>query len=233
MIFPHCQKYFVRTMPLNKVTPEEASRFWKRVTKSDGCWEINGHLASGYGRVGIGGRQYPAHVVSWVLHNGPLPPDKVVAHECDNPRCVRPDHLEAKTQKQNMQDMVARGRDGREKRAGEKNLTSKLTDAQIAYAIESLTNKTETIRSLSLKFGVTFNCIYRIALGKRYGIPAIRIAKQPRIPLDEVIKIRAFAADGLTHEKIAKLVGYSRTAVTKIVNRVTHKNAFQQLVEAA
>lgn len=35
---------------------------------------------------------------------------RVMAHSCDNPLCVNPDHLEYMTQRHNINDCVARGR---------------------------------------------------------------------------------------------------------------------------
>lgn len=49
-------------------------------------------------------------------------------HACDNPRCVRPDHLRAGTHKDNMEDRDRRGRQAK----GSKVAWAKLTEPQVA-----------------------------------------------------------------------------------------------------
>jgi hypothetical protein len=51
-----------------------------------------------------------AHRVMWEHHNGPVPDDMCVLHECDNPPCVRIEHLHLGTTADNNREMVARGR---------------------------------------------------------------------------------------------------------------------------
>lgn len=92
-----------------------ADRFWHYVEQGDGCWEWQGHLASGYGALR---GQYPdqrmvkAHRVSWEIHFGPIPTGMFVCHHCDNPPCVRPDHLFLGTNTSNMRDRERKGRQG-------------------------------------------------------------------------------------------------------------------------
>lgn len=89
-------------------------RFWERVGKSDGCWEWTGYRApAGYGQLGRGPRNEGlalAHRLSWEFHYGPIPDGLLVCHRCDNPPCVRPDHLFLGTFVDNAQDMVSKGR---------------------------------------------------------------------------------------------------------------------------
>lgn len=88
-----------------------AARFWSRVRITDGCWEWTAnHLPAGYGLVKAEGRSHLAHRVSWELAHGPIPAGMLVLHRCDNPACVRPDHLWLGTQKQNIADMLTKGR---------------------------------------------------------------------------------------------------------------------------
>lgn len=99
----------------SRVIPPEV-RLWSKVpVRGDGCWEFAGAKShKGYGQLPIwrDGRSIPrsAHRLSWELANGPIPAGMSVLHRCDNPPCVRPDHLFLGTQSDNMQDMVAKGR---------------------------------------------------------------------------------------------------------------------------
>lgn len=92
-----------------------ADRFWAKVEKSDGplCWLWLGTKnAQGYGAVSLPGgkRMGRAHRVSWELTNGKIPEGLDVLHRCDNPSCVRPDHLFLGDDKANMLDAKAKGR---------------------------------------------------------------------------------------------------------------------------
>lgn len=88
-----------------------AARFWAKVRKSDACWEWTGsRYPNGYGQFrGKGARGY-AHITSWELHSGPVPDGFWVLHRCDNPPCVRPEHLFVGPPKTNTADMWAKGR---------------------------------------------------------------------------------------------------------------------------
>ena len=100
-----CKQASTPTIPLER-------RFWDKVTMGDGCWEWTGTRHSwGYGL--LGGRRkvhLRAHRVSWEIHFGPIPAGLYILHHCDNPRCVRPDHLFLGTHRDNMADMVKKGR---------------------------------------------------------------------------------------------------------------------------
>lgn len=88
-------------------------RFWSKVAKSeDGCWEWQGRPdKDGYGHIGaIDGREVKAHRLSYEMAYGPIPEGMLVCHSCDNPPCVRPDHLFLGTSQQNTADMIAKGR---------------------------------------------------------------------------------------------------------------------------
>jgi len=50
-----------------------------------------------------------AHRASWLIHYRYLP-DLDVLHHCDNPPCVRPDHLFLGTDYTNQHDSMAKGR---------------------------------------------------------------------------------------------------------------------------
>lgn len=94
-------------------------RFWRHVTISPACWEWNGtKYKQGYGKTWTSGKNpktLSAHRVSWELHNGPIPQGIDVLHSCDNPPCVKPDHLFLGNDQDNADDKVRKGRQAKGK----------------------------------------------------------------------------------------------------------------------
>lgn len=90
-------------------------RFWSKVEKLTSCWMWRAAIArDGYGKFQIGrSKTCRAHRVAWELTNGPIPNGKQVLHRCDNPLCVRPDHLFLGTAADNMRDKTEKGRQSR------------------------------------------------------------------------------------------------------------------------
>lgn len=92
-------------------TDERRARFWARVAQGDGCWEWQGlRDGNGYGLFGVANRNHGAHRASWEIANGPIPDGLMVRHDCDNPPCVRPDHLRLGTALDNARDAMERRR---------------------------------------------------------------------------------------------------------------------------
>ena len=105
-------------------------RFWNAVDKGagDSCWRWTRPLTgNGYGLMNRDGLTWYAHRLSWTMHAGAIPDGQQVLHRCDNPACVRPDHLFLGTAKDNMEDMAKKGRAMR----GERHYQAKLTDAAV------------------------------------------------------------------------------------------------------
>jgi hypothetical protein len=121
----HWTKYGARPRPpliLPKVSFEE--RFWRKVNKNGpvpkhypeigNCWTWTGSTNQyGYGLFGIGGsgNTMVAHKVHWTLiAKRELLNGMKLLHKCDDPPCVRLDHLFVGTHADNMRDMVAKRR---------------------------------------------------------------------------------------------------------------------------
>ena len=107
-----------------------------------------------------------AHRVSWTLEHGEIPAGMCVCHHCDNRRCVRPDHLFLGTAKDNMQDMVKKGRATKANR-GSGNGMAKLTEEQV-YEIREV-SKYGDLKRLGEKFGVSKSSMYEIRTRKTWG----------------------------------------------------------------
>lgn len=75
------------------------------------CWET--HMAKdscGYGWVGHKGKMHRTHRLVYSALMGRIDEDMNVMHRCDNPSCIRPKHLKAGTQQDNVRDMADKGR---------------------------------------------------------------------------------------------------------------------------
>lgn len=90
----------------------DVERFWSNVHKTDTCWLWTGRCTSGgYGVFHGKGGTYSAHVVAWEIANdAEMPVGKEGGHTCNNPPCVRPDHVLPMTHLQNMQMAQKAGR---------------------------------------------------------------------------------------------------------------------------
>jgi hypothetical protein len=89
----------------------DKDRFWSFVAKGDGCWEWTGYRGEqGYGVFSLGGKNHRAHRFSYAHNVGPVRSGQMVCHRCDNPSCVRPDHLFLGSGKDNAADCIAKGR---------------------------------------------------------------------------------------------------------------------------
>lgn len=118
-------------------------RFWACASVEGEClvWK-RARLPQGYGIFQVGRKQFQAHRVAYFIAHGFVPLGKIVCHHCDNPSCIKPEHLFAGTYKANTQDAVSKNRmaSGRRNgaytkpemvRAGESNGRSVLTNQQV------------------------------------------------------------------------------------------------------
>ena len=131
-----------------------SERFWGKVQKTLGCWLWSGcRNTLGYGIVSPGGQgnNVYAHRISWELHFSSIPKNMCVLHHCDNPSCVRPDHLFLGTHKDNALDKVQKGRSLR----GERHSQAKLDTATVLIIRERYASGGFTQKTLANEYGVS------------------------------------------------------------------------------
>lgn len=88
-------------MPRTKIPLE--IRFWSKVDKTGSCWLWTaGCSGDGYGQIKIDGHQCKPHRIAYELLVGPIPEGMHIDHLCRIPTCVRPEHLEAVSQRVNI-----------------------------------------------------------------------------------------------------------------------------------
>lgn len=139
-------------------------RFWAKVEKTDSCWLWKAAIRrkdDGYGAFWHEGRHVPAHHFSLLLAGVVVPEGKLVAHTCDNPRCVRPDHLFVTDQRGNMADKVRKGRQAR----AERNGNSKLTSVDVMKIRSQPDRRSE---DLAKEFGVSRATIWKARSGRSF-----------------------------------------------------------------
>lgn len=158
----------IRRKPLRPL----AERFWEKVQKKpgrDACWLFTGsHNSDGYGSLRIGTKTIGAHIIAYELQRGRVPRGKQVHHTCDVRDCVRGKHLWTGTQRQNIADRVAKGRNGAARGQkngrythpesvprGEDHARAKLTTADIRKIRKLLDLHAASMQELGRTFGVT------------------------------------------------------------------------------
>lgn len=145
-----------------------------RITES-GCWEWIGAITDkGYGSLRIGSlkdgsRQVlGAHQVSYEIHYGSRM-GLFVCHKCDNRKCVNPKHLFLGTHQDNMDDMIAKGRDklGASNNPGEQNGNAKLTKRDVMEIVKLFPYMKNT--EIAEVYKVTHSTVSSIRRGKTWS----------------------------------------------------------------
>ncbi len=162
-----------RLLPPQPISESVWRRFDKYIPhdlpKSE-CWHWKGSLDKrGYGQLSDGFRtMLKAHRLSYEKFVGSIPEGLGILHKCDLPSCCNPDHLFPGTQKENIDDMISKGRWGnRNMSKGSNHYKAKFTDEQI---IEIRNNLSISNVEFSIKYMVSPSTIQRIKTGITYAI---------------------------------------------------------------
>jgi len=200
------------------------AKFWQKVDKSGGesaCWPWTGCVnVYGYGVSRFLWKQTRAHRLAYSFVNGWIPKGMSVLHHCDNPPCCNPSHLYCGTQKENMADRSARGRNPH----GESAYQSKLTNKQV-LEIRTLYAETKMSRKeIANRFQIAVGTLQKILYGDTWkhlpakSWPADRKCK---FSDERVQEIRSMRKSGATVKQIASHFGMSVWTCNDIVYRRT------------
>jgi HNH endonuclease/CENP-B N-terminal DNA-binding domain len=175
-----------------------------------GCWEWQGvPRGDGYPCTSIGGRSVSLVRYSYELFRGPVPERLHVLHTCDNPPCLNPEHLFLGTHRENMEDMVHKGRHG----------GCKLSPEQVEEIIQKVAQGA-TRPALAREYGVALSTIRNVLKGKTWGWlegtePPGALPHPQILTAEDVAEIRGLLGR-MPYTQIALKFGVSRRCIYDI-----------------
>ena len=141
-----------------------ADRFWSKVQQTDHCWMWTASKNNkGYGVLGDKPKRWLAHRLSWTLAHGDIPDTAQVLHRCDNPACVRPDHLFLGNPAINAADKISKGRHNSPR--GEAKPNARLTYALVA----AIRQDTRSYSVIASEYGVSKGAIKHAKTGRTWA----------------------------------------------------------------
>lgn len=128
----------------------------RRLDLETGCWIDTGTQLSrkGYTKIYYSRGWIPTTRFIWELtHAVPVPPGMLVCHRCDNPPCFNPEHLFLGTNKDNMHDMISKGRSRHPK--GEETNNRKLNNSQVLEIRQEYASGGFSMRRIAQRYGIS------------------------------------------------------------------------------
>ena len=202
------------------------SYFKSRVNENNGCLEFAGaRCPAGYGRVGYKNKVWQSHRLSYLLYYGEFDKALFVCHRCDNPPCINPEHLFLGTSRDNVDDMLAKGRS--QKCRGESHSQSRLTEKDVL----SIRMDRRPLGVIAVQYGVAEAFISTIKSkrvwshleGESIMVGYANGERQGSAVLNED-QVRAIRLDRRTNKEIGKEYGVVPQTIRRIKLRETWKH---------
>lgn len=198
------------------VLKSDIDRFWRKVDKTQNCWNWSSTLRSGYGMFSFNGRPVGAHRMSYAIANGSIMTRQFVLHGCDNPQCVNPEHLR-------LGDHLANSKDKCERDRTQSNISSDQVSrarAQAAggenlYAIAQSVETKEYKNLLNAIRGVTFRHVVEPPVPQVDITRARKVRKLSSADILEIQESLKSSYWGIV-KKLAKQYNVSHTTISQI-----------------
>lgn len=128
---------------------------------NSGCllWLGGFNTITGYGYIKINRKTRLVHRASYEAFKGLIPDALQIRHTCDVPCCINPDHLLVGTQKENMGDMISRGR--KVVKPGSAHWKSKVTESDIPV-IRARREAGDKLQDIADDYGMGIEGIHNI-----------------------------------------------------------------------
>lgn len=213
-----------RTFVGNRPGPVEA-RLLASVIKdqSTECWIWQkAKQRSGHALIKMpGGKMAKAHRVAYEVWVGPIPQGLLVLHSCDNGSCINPKHLRTGTHRDNMDDMVSRGRSC----SGDRNFNkiSPLKGSQIGLsklteeAVREIRSGMST-REAMQRFGVgkATVCKARTGFGWKHVAESAQVLPPPGKTKLTIEQVREIKGSAESVDALCQRFGISKPTVYRI-----------------
>lgn len=174
-------------IPIKYLPEDILSKFWERVDKNGPipshlpelgpCWQWTGQIMNQkgkeYGWFSMPHKNVRAHRVSYEINGSEIQKGMHVLHHCDNPSCVRPDHLWVGTHQQNMEDMKRKHRAGpavhpHTMKRGIEHHNAKLTEELVLEIRAFKTPKYSDFRNFGRKISISAETVRSAFLRKTW-----------------------------------------------------------------
>ena len=136
-------------------------------------------MPKGYGKIVYERRIIYAHRAAWLLTYGAIPAGAFVLHRCDQPSCIRPEHLFVGTAADNSADMKRKGRAPTgagtpyvlhpELTRGQRNPMAKLTPEIVLELRRVRAESGMTYTELGNLFGISRATAHLAVTGRTWG----------------------------------------------------------------